>query len=93
MHSNDKLIGLVWDLNPGPLAPKARIIPLDQRASSTNSDYKHLKLSYSVSARDSPFIIPTVQQIFMKGIKPQFVNQLNPLDCNIGLFHELHIAL
>ena len=21
--------GLVWDLNPGPLAPKARIIPLD----------------------------------------------------------------
>ena len=24
--------GLVWDLNPGPLAPKARIIPLDQRA-------------------------------------------------------------
>ena len=25
--------GLVRDLNPGPLAPKARIIPLDQRAS------------------------------------------------------------
>ena len=25
-------IGLVRDLNPGPLAPKARIIPLDQRA-------------------------------------------------------------
>ena len=24
--------GLVRDLNPGPLAPKARIIPLDQRA-------------------------------------------------------------
>ena len=28
----DKNIGLVRDLNPGPLAPKARIIPLDQRA-------------------------------------------------------------
>jgi hypothetical protein len=25
--------GLVRDLNPGPLAPKARIMPLDQRAS------------------------------------------------------------
>ena len=25
-------VGLVRDLNPGPLAPKARIIPLDQRA-------------------------------------------------------------
>ena len=24
--------GLVRDLNPGPLAPKARIIPLDQQA-------------------------------------------------------------
>ena len=27
-----KALGLVRDLNPGPLAPKARIIPLDQRA-------------------------------------------------------------
>ncbi len=27
-----KIAGLVRDLNPGPLAPKARIIPLDQRA-------------------------------------------------------------
>ena len=28
--------GLVRDLNPGPLAPKARIIPLDQRATLVN---------------------------------------------------------
>ena len=28
--------GLVRDLNPGPLAPKARIIPLDQRAMDIN---------------------------------------------------------
>ena len=28
--------GLVRDLNPGPLAPKARIMPLDQRASWTS---------------------------------------------------------
>ena len=27
-----KWTGLVRDLNPGPLAPEARIIPLDQRA-------------------------------------------------------------
>ena len=27
-----KTVGLVRDLNPGPLAPKARIIPLDQQA-------------------------------------------------------------
>ena len=27
-----KTCGLVRDLNPGPLAPKARIMPLDQRA-------------------------------------------------------------
>ena len=35
LESGDKQIlslGLVRDLNPGPLAPKARIIPLDQRA-------------------------------------------------------------
>ena len=30
-----KNAGLVRDLNPGPLAPKARIIPLDQRAGVT----------------------------------------------------------
>ena len=29
-------MGLVRDLNPGPLAPKARIIPLDQRAVVTS---------------------------------------------------------
>ncbi len=31
-----KIGGLVRDLNPGPLAPEARIIPLDQRAGGTN---------------------------------------------------------
>ena len=30
-----KKIGLVRDSNPGPLAPEARIIPLDQQASTT----------------------------------------------------------
>ena len=29
---DEKVCGPVRDLNPGPLAPKARIIPLDQRA-------------------------------------------------------------
>ena len=32
-----KIPGLVRDLNPGPLAPKARIIPLDQRATMLSS--------------------------------------------------------
>ena len=31
---DNKISGLVRDLNPGPLAPKARIIPLDQRATA-----------------------------------------------------------
>jgi hypothetical protein len=31
----NKHIGLLWELNPRPLAPKARIIPLDQTAVST----------------------------------------------------------
>ena len=32
LMKQEKVLGLVRDLNPGPLAPKARIIPLDQRA-------------------------------------------------------------
>ena len=31
-NKGQKIFGLVRDLNPGPLAPEARIIPLDQRA-------------------------------------------------------------
>ena len=34
--------GLVRDLNPGPLAPKARIIPLDQRAGTNMDKFKIL---------------------------------------------------
>ena len=36
MQEIKKNNGLVRDLNPGPLAPKARIIPLDQRAADNN---------------------------------------------------------
>ena len=32
MKGSGKTDGPVRDLNPGPLAPKARIIPLDQQA-------------------------------------------------------------
>ncbi len=32
MAACSETAGLVRDLNPGPLAPEARIIPLDQRA-------------------------------------------------------------
>ena len=34
MFIKAKYFGLVRDLDPGPLAPKARIIPLDQRATA-----------------------------------------------------------
>ena len=59
---NHKIAGLVRDLNPlnpGPLAPEARIIPLDQRANNTYrqaeiyiSQYHHL-----VSAHREKIII------------------------------------
>ena len=35
VYSRTKKLGLVRDLNPGPLAPKARIMPLDQRADAS----------------------------------------------------------
>ena len=44
--------GLVRDLNPGPLAPKARIIPLDQQATYNMThmvSIKAMHLFYSVS--------------------------------------------
>ena len=31
MQSRERLVGLFWELNPGPLAPEARIMPLDQK--------------------------------------------------------------
>ena len=33
--NRQKYFGLVRELNPGPLAPEARIIPLDQQASQS----------------------------------------------------------
>ena len=44
-----KLIGHVRDSNPGPLAPKARIIPLDQRAMNFASPIHHQLFLYSFS--------------------------------------------
>ena len=44
MAKKKKINGLVRDSNPGPLAPKARIMPLDQQATSdsvgVNNEYK-----------------------------------------------------
>ena len=34
----NKILGLVRESNPGPLAPKARIIPLDQQADCLRFD-------------------------------------------------------
>ncbi len=42
-----KMIGLVRDLNPGPLAPKARIIPLDQRATLDHVHYDEIMVYFA----------------------------------------------
>ena len=42
MRQKVRKVGLVRELNPGPLAPEARIIPLDQRA----NDLLHSSLSH-----------------------------------------------
>ena len=41
--------GLFWELNPGPLAPEARIIPLDQTADANDSDYNSLAADIQVA--------------------------------------------
>ena len=46
--------GLIRDLNPGPLAPKARIIPLDQRALDKN---KIVLLSAAITMRISIVLV------------------------------------
>ena len=49
-NSVKEKVGLVRDSNPGPLAPEARIIPLDQRA---NNSYRqaeiYIPLNHSMS--------------------------------------------
>ena len=35
-HGTRQAKGLFWELNPGPLAPEARIMPLDQTASGAH---------------------------------------------------------
>ncbi|XP_058038390.1 uncharacterized protein LOC131197905 [Ahaetulla prasina] len=47
--------GLVRDLNPGPLAPEARIIPLDQRATSCKVASRHPLLGLMTSP--SPLLL------------------------------------
>ena len=42
--------GLSWQLNPGPLAPKARIIPLDHWATNENVIFKN-KCVYQEAAK------------------------------------------
>ena len=48
---DNKIAGLVRDLNPGPLAPKARIIPLDQRATH---EWNQLYFVFMFRKVDSP---------------------------------------
>lgn len=49
-------IGLVRDLNPGPLAPKARIIPLDQRAAVLSGSLHSVHPSALNRLQDEPAV-------------------------------------
>ena len=52
--------GLVRDLNPGPLAPKARIIPLDQRATiHTGASSVKIVLAAVIKKINRPLILYT----------------------------------
>ena len=48
-----KFSGLVRDSNPGPLAPKARIMPLDQQATLPTSISQHTNVSTTTIATQS----------------------------------------
>ena len=53
VYMGRKKNGLVRDSNPGPLAPEARIIPLDQQASTAyDSSYFLLNLLAEMGLRD-----------------------------------------
>ena len=43
--------GLLWELNPGPLAPEARIIPLDQAADGTSESTIESSMRSSATSR------------------------------------------
>ena len=45
-----KISGLVRDLNPGPRAPEARIIPLDQRATSSGTTQTERLCSWTINS-------------------------------------------
>ena len=44
--------GLFWELNPGPLAPWARIIPLDQTASIHQHNFEHWWIKTLIKKRE-----------------------------------------
>ena len=84
-----KLTGLVRDLNPGPLAPKARIIPLDQRA-----DLVEVPLDLFVN-QIHPRIHAQTGVAKLYGFKTNLKSMLKNMDTTIyvlwdGHFHFLH---
>ncbi len=69
--------GLVRDLNPGPLAPKARIIPLDQRATG---DKKHNHWAHERKQRPPPLILH-----FSVLLSTQNQSRLHPSNSDLSL--------
>ena len=57
-------MGLVRDSNPGPRAPEARIIPLDQRAMRTWLRYEDIQQTLNISPR-KPNQLFNIHIIFM----------------------------
>ena len=53
--------GLFRELNPGPLAPEARIMPLDQTASCSTSFQYRDSVTFCVAAVGGPF--PFVEEV------------------------------
>ena len=58
-ESHERGKGLFWELNPGPLAPKARIMPLDQTA---NEHYAALLEARAGTSKLGKFLVSILTQ-------------------------------
>ena len=68
MKGSSKTDGPVRDLNPGPLAPKARIIPLDQQATLVTSFLRNKEI--------------TTKENFITDSRE--IHTLSATDCSVG---------
>ena len=74
-----KKIGLVRDLNPGPLAPKARIIPLDQRAIESVRTFSHIQCEIHVKEREQ-LLVFLLNYLGVEYLLKKESNTCSPID-------------